>query len=156
MARPPPCASGTASSSSSPSLSASTAAWRRGSGAVERATKVDRIPRIAITTSIAISVNPRPARDASERPVPDVGVKTFSTKGPVRAIAEYVELAVQTWIQVLVGLAPRVHRQSFHIAPGLPVVRYGRLTRPGNQRLQSLLGRRVAFCAPTGGLDRAE
>src|SRR3990172_11731927 len=145
MARPPNCASCSAASSSSASLWASPAAWRRGSGAVESATKIDSTPRIASTTSISISVKPRRGARGSERPVADVGIEAFSAGDPVRAVAEHVDLAMQAGIQVLVGLAPRVQRQFLHIASGLPVLPYPRLARPGNQRLDSLFRRRIAF-----------
>src|SRR3990172_8057805 len=127
MARPPHCASCDAASNRSASLPASTAAPRRGSGAVESATKVDRMPRIAITTSISISVKPRAPRRALKGPVAHVGVKAFSTGDSVRAVAEHVDLAMQARIEVLVGLAPWVERQLLHVAAGLPVVRHGGL-----------------------------
>src|SRR5512140_2449862 len=110
-------------------------------------------PMIISTTSISISVKPRLRPEkitrftvaALEIPGADVSVVAFAAGCPVRAVAENVDLAAHPRIQVLVDAAPGILGQPFDVAALFPVERNRCGRRFGHQRLQSLLGRRIAL-----------
>src|SRR5438105_641275 len=73
-----------------------------------------------------------------ELPRADIGIGTGAAGLSVGAEAEHIDLAVQTWIQVLVSVAPRIRRQALEITVRLPVHRCRVARRPRDQRLQPL------------------
>src|SRR3546814_746474 len=89
---------------------------------------------ITSTTSISISVKP-----CSEIPRTDVRIVLLSARFAVGAEREYVDLAFDTGIQVLIGMAPGIVGQAVQVGP--PVARaVGAL----HQRVQPLRGGGIA------------
>src|SRR5690606_19243046 len=108
---------------------------------------------IVTTTSSSSSVKPstlrtcrRTGRDASvEFPIADIGVDTFTTLLAVGPVREHVELSVLARRAVLILVVPGIER---HLAPaeitaGAPV-RRSRFSRISDERLEPVLGARVA------------
>src|SRR6185503_19247597 len=99
-------------------------------------------PMIASTTSSSMRVNPRGG--SLQVPRADVRIESLASRRAIRAEAEYVDLAAQSRIEVLVRMAPGIARQPLQVAAGFPVRRHGRQRWALDQGAEPLLRGRIA------------
>src|SRR5690606_2742151 len=91
------------------------------------------MPTISKTTRVSIKEKPRCATSV---PIAYIGITARPTGLPVRPQREHINLAMNTGLQILVRVAPRVVGQTVHIRT--PIARLGWLGRTLVQRRQTL------------------
>src|SRR5579863_3524389 len=106
------------------------------------------MPMIKSTTATSISVKPRerpgPRAPKTERLVVPRADLTFAIWFAARSITEDIYFAMHAGVEILVIVSPGILRQTINVAAGAPIV--GNVTRLRflHQRLQALLGARIA------------